>query len=450
MSTRALPPGPALPSFLQLLRFRTRPIPLWEECARRYGDCFTLRFSGTPPFVMFTDPAAIQQIFTGEPDTLRAGELTKYFEFLLGPNSLVLLDGARHLRERRLMLPPFHGERMQAYATLIRDVTDRAVGAWPVGRPFPLYAEMQAITLEVIMRAVFGVEEHAKLDALRQRLVRYLEFTNGWNALLLVLPALQRDLGPLTPWRRFVRNRTDVDELLFAEIARRRREGTSGRTDVLSMLVDARDEHGQPMTDAELRDEMFTLLGAGHETTATSLAWVFHRLLTNPEVLETLLRELAAVVGDGPVEAQHLGALPYLDAVLKETARLDPVIHLVGRVPTTPMRIGGRELPAGVVLAPNIYLTHRRPDLWPEPTRFDPARFVGARTSPYAFFPFGGGVRRCIGAAFATYEMKIIVAEILTRATLRQPERYRAHPVARVATVAPSEGMPVILDRAAA
>src|SRR5436190_534882 len=290
----------------------------------------------------------------------------------------------RHSRERRLMSPPFHGERMHVYGRLMREIADRVIDRWPVGRPFPIHHEMQAIALDVILRTVFGVHEGAAFARVRERVERFVVQANGPSAPFIALKPFQIDLGRLTPWGRFVRTRDAIKAVLLDEIARRRAEGTAGRSDILSLLVDARDEQGAPMSDAELLDEMFTLLMAGQETTATSLAWVFYHLLRHPDVLGKLRAELARVVGPGPVEAQHL---PQLE------------------------------------------------------------RFLGTRPSPNTFFPFGGGVRRCLGAAFATYELKIVLAEVVSRVDLRIAPGYRMRPVLRAITVAPSRGVPVVMER---
>jgi cytochrome P450 len=445
-----LPPGPTAPRFVQFLLDGFWPTRFMEGCARRYGDPFTIRFPWTPHLVFFSHPDAIRDIFTADPADLRAGEANVDLLPVLGQHSLLLLDGARHLRERRLMLPPFHGERMQAYGRIMREVTDRSIDAWPVGQPFPIHARMQGITLDVILRAVFGVEDGARQTELRDALTRLIAFVTSPAAVFLFVPSLQRDVGPLSPGGRFARLGRRVDALIYAEIARRRTEGPGGREDILSMLVEARDEDGRPMSDQELRDEMITLLLAGHETTATSLAWAFHRVLSRPDVLAKLRAEIAQVVGTGPVAPQHVSALEYLDAVVKETARLNPVVPNVGRRLRTPTWIGGHHLPAGVVAAPCMYLTHRRPDVWPDPERFDPERFIGTRPSPYAFFPFGGGVRRCIGAAFATYEMKVVLAQVLSRVELRAAPGYRVRLVRRTVTFAPSGGVPVVMEARAA
>jgi cytochrome P450 len=444
----ALPPGPTMPPLLLMLRMARRPFELLDECARRFGDCFTLRGLGGPPAVLFSHPDAIRDVWAADGDALRAGEAAADLLVpILGTNALLVLDGARHRRERRLLSPPFHGERIQVYGDLVRDITDRVMAGWPCDRRFPLHAAMQAITLDVIIRAVFGVDDPERLAGMRDRLLRFLAMADGPSAAFLALPFTQVELGGLSPWGRFVRRRRAVDALLFGEIARRRRLGTPGRTDILALLIDARDEEGRAMSDQELRDELFTVLMAGHETTATSLAWIFYHVLPRADVLDRLRAELARVVGDGPIRAEHLGALEYLDAVVKEAMRLTPVISFVGRRLHAPMRIGGVALPAGVVASPCMYLTHRRPDVWPEPLRFRPERFLGLRPSPQAFYPFGGGLRRCLGAAFATFEMKIVTAQVLMRTALRIAPGYRMRVVRRAVTHAPSEGVPVVQAR---
>ena len=439
-TTASLPPGPTLHPIHQGLRFAFRAASFFEECAHRYGDCFTLRLPVGVPVVMFTAPDAVREIFTGDEEDLRAGAANVVLRALLGPNSLLFLDGARHARERRLMLPPFHGERMLAYGDAMRTITDRAIERWPLGRPLAIQPEMQAITLDVILRTVFGLEGE-ELGRLGDLLRRWIAL--GTNPLWL-WPRLQVDLGALSPWGRLLRIRREIDTLLFAAIAQRRAAAAPERADVLSLLVAARDEDGAPMSDEELRDEMMTLLVAGHETTATALAWAFHHVLADPDILAALQEELGQVVGAGPLSPTHIGKLTYLDATVKETLRLSPVLSEVGRRLERPMRIGGRELPAGIAVGPCIYLVHRRPDLWPDPERFDPTRFLGTRPSPYEFLPFGGGIRRCIGMAFALYEMKVVLAQVLLRLELRLAPGYRMKPVRRSVTLAPSRGMPVI------
>ena len=444
-----LPPGPRIPGWWQSLRFALWPYATAGMGPRRWGERYTVASIGDRgKMVVFTDPEGIKDIFTADGDDLRSGEATApILGPILGWHSILLLDGERHHRERRLMGPPFHGERMHVYGRLMREIADRVIDRWPVGRPFPIHREMQAITLDVILRAVFGVDEGAAFTRVRERIEPFVAQANSPSAPFIALRPFQVDLGRLTPWGRFVRNRGAIRAVLLDEIARRRAEGTGGRTDILSLLVDARDEQGAPMRDEELLDEMFTLLMAGHETTATSLAWVFYHLLRHPDVLATLRTELARVLGGGPVEAQHLPQLEYLDAIVKEAARLTPVVTGVLRHLHAPARIGGLDLPAGISVLASIYGTHHRPDLWPEPERFQPERFLGARPSPNTFFPFGGGVRRCLGAAFATYELKIVLAEVLSRVELRIAPGYRMRPVLRAITVAPSRGVPVVVER---
>ena len=442
----ALPPGPSAPRLMQGLRFAVRPVELFEDCARRYGEAFTLRLPVGVPSVFLSAPAAVREVFTGEDEALRGGEANGFLRPLLGANSILCLDGARHERERRLMMPPFHGERMLAYGRTMQAVSEGVMATWPTGRPFPIHREMQLVTLDVILRSVFGLEQAPATARLRE-LLRQTVGLGG--SVFLLWPRLQVDLGPWSPWGRLVRIRREIDALLRAEFARRRAVAEP-HDDILSLLIAARDEQGNPLSDEELRDEMLTLLVAGHETTATGLAWTIHRVLAHDDVRARLLDELRGVGGGGPVAPDQIGRLEYLDAVIKETLRLNPVIPDVGRLLAHPARIGGWDLPAGVAVVPCIYLTHRRPDVWPDPLRFEPERFIGRRPTPYEFFPFGGGVRRCLGMAFALYEMKVVLATILSHLELHAAPGYRMKLVRRSITFAPSEGMPVVVERRAA
>jgi cytochrome P450 len=446
-TTNTLPAGPKSPAAVQLLHWIFRPIPFMHDCARRYGECFTVRLPQNPPFVMFSTPEAVKEIFTGDPEQLPAGKTREILRPLVGQHSLLLLDGARHTHHRRLMTPPFHGERMHAYGQIMREITDRNLDSWPTGRAFPIHTCMQEITLDVILRTVFGVDEGAEQGRLRKCLADML--TLGANPIRLI-PFFQRLIGFFTKGQQIVQLLQEMDDLLYAQIAQRRQQGGAGREDILSLLVEARDEDGRPMSDEELRDEMVTMLVAGHETTATSLAWTFHCILERPEVMDRLRAEIRAVVGSGPVEPQHISQLEYLDATIKETQRVYPIVPIVGRLLHEPLRLGGQDLPAGVMVAPCIYLTHHSPDIWPEPDTFDPDRFLAKRVSPYEFFPFGGGIRHCIGAAFALYEMKIVLAQVLSRANLRAAPGRRVRLVRRGITFAPSAGMPVVCDALAA
>jgi cytochrome P450 len=434
----ALPPGPPL---WRVLRFATRPFEFLDGSARRHGTWFTVQVPGVAPFVFTSDPAAVQEVFAGDADLLHAGEANAPLGAFMGPASVLFLDGAAHLARRRLLLPPFHGERMTAYGSLIAALADRMIDGWPLGRPFALHPALNALAFEVILSAVFGFDEGPERDRLRAALTRLFDVVRAPLASLLGVPMLQRDLGPLSPWGRLVRARRDVERILFAELDRRRRGALDGRADVLSLLLVAHDEAGRPLSDDVVRDELLTFLLAGQDTTAASLAWAVWRLLLHPEVCGRLRDE----VEDVPLE--RLGGLALLDAVVKETTRLDPVVPNVGRTLTADATIAGHRLPARTVVAPCIYLVHRRPDLWRDPERFDPDRFVATRPAPSVFFPFGGGVRRCLGAAFASHQMKVVLARIVARTNLATVAGYRATAVRRGIAFAPSSGLPVVLQR---
>jgi cytochrome P450 len=432
----ALPPGPRRPATVQTLAWVARPLPFLEACRRRYGDWFTVRLAKVGTFVFVADPVAIKEIFTGDPQLLRAGQANAPLAPVVGARSVLLLDGAQHLRQRRLMLPSFHGARMARYGELMAEITEAELDRWPLRKPFALRPRTQAITLEIILRVVFGVREADRLEALRSALVALLAQSTSPATML---PWLRRDLGPVSPWRRFLRLRTRVDGLIYEEIARRREDpALAERDDILSLLLQARDEDGAAMTDGELRDELVTLLVAGHETTATGLAWAFERLLRHPEALARLTAEAHEDDGDA-----------YAEAVVQETLRLRPPLPAVGRMLTQPAQIAGRSLPAGVRLAPSIYLVHRREDLYPEPAAFRPERFLDSPPETYGWLPFGGGVRRCLGASFATFEMEIVLRTILARARLEADDA-RPEPVRRRAIVlAPGrEGRAVLVERA--
>jgi cytochrome P450 len=372
-----------------------------RQCAARFGETFSLRILHEHPWVVVSHPDDVKAVFTGDPQVFHAGEANRILLPVLGEHSVLLLDGAEHLQQRKLLLPPFHGQRMQRYLELMSEIAGAEIARWPRAQPYALRPRMQALTLEIILRAVFGVAEGARLEALRHELRRLLDLVT--NPRMMVFPAL---LGPervsqMGPFRRDVAR---VDRLIYGEIAERRAAADlDERQDILSLLLLARDEQGEPMSDAELRDELVTLLVAGHETTATALAWAVERLCRHPPVLRRLSDEVAA------------GEEAYLEAVITETLRLRPVISIVARVLTAPVQLGGYELPAGVTVTPSIYLVHRRPDVYPEPERFRPERFLEASPGTYTWIPFGGGTRRCLGAAFAMFEMRVVLREIVRR-----------------------------------
>ena len=407
-----------------------------EACRRRYGDLVTLGTVFDSGFVMVFDPALVKELFQGPGDQLHAGEANALLGPVLGERSVLLLDGSEHLRHRRLMLPPFHGQRMQSYVDAMREAADLEIDAWPVGEPFTLLTSMQSLTLRVIIRAVFGYEPGAEADELGRRLRAMIEPVARPRGLLL-MQLLGRFGGDRRALTRFEAQRRGVDEILYAEIERRRAEpDLEQRTDVFSALLLAADGHGERLSDREVRDELVTLLLAGHETTATGLAWTFDLLLHTPGIHKR------ASEGDDE----------YLDAVVKESLRIRPVIPGVGRVVRgEPFRLGGYEIPAGYEINPSIRVIHRRADLYPDPHAFRPERFLGPDApNTYTWIPFGGGTRRCLGASFALLEMRIVLRRVLERASLRPAVREPEEIAFRGITLAPKNGVQVIQDRAPA
>jgi cytochrome P450 len=413
-----------------------RPEALMERARRERGDVFTLHLP-LGPVVLVADPALVKEVFTGDSDTLRAGEGNRPLEPVVGPDSLLLLDGPRHLRRRRLVLPPFHGERLQGYADDMAALTRADLRSWPRGTPIALEPHLRAITLAIIVRVVFGIEDAERAARLRDLIPRLVP-DGGW-ATLLLLPSLRRDLGPRSPWRRFLAARAAVDALLHSEIAARRDDpDLAARTDILSLLLQARDEDGAALTDHELRDELMTLLLAGHETTASALAWAFTLLHQRPDALARATAEArdSSVTGSGP---------SFLDAVGTETLRLKPPLPLAVRRTTAPVLLGDHEIPAGARIAPSIFLIHRRPDLYPDPLAFRPERFVERGAETYAWLPFGGGIRRCVGAAFAQLELRTVLRTVLAEVDVAGPGGAPERTRRRAIVLAPQHGARTIV-----
>ena len=429
----ALPPGPGLPKTLQTTRWIFRPDSFMRRCRREYGDVFTVRFNQVGDIVFLCDPADIKTAFTADPDTLRAGEANApVLTRILGDHSVLLLDGAEHLRERKLMLPSFHGERMQAYGSLMTDITRRDIETWPLHEPFALQPHMADITLNVILRAVFGTTAGERENELRRRLRKMVE---GGRSKLGFIPILREDYGRFSLGRMFTNLVRDVDEVLYEEIAAHRADPRlHAREDIMAMFCQARYEDGEPMSDEAIRDEVMTLLLAGHETTATSLAWAFERILRHPDVLERLVSDLEA------------GDERYLDAVIHESLRLRPILPVVGRMVAKPWSVAGYDIPVGTMVAPCIFLTQRREDVYPEPDRFVPERFLDKKPETYSWLPFGGGTRRCIGASFALFEMRVVLREILTHARLRAAEPRSETIIRGGITLMPEHGARVVMD----
>src|SRR5215472_8959055 len=422
-----LPNGPDYPRIVQAWLWLKKPTWFLDRCSRAYGDVFTMRLPFGLNMVHIGRPELVKAVFGGDNDVLRAGEANAtILEPLVGPHSVLVLDGPEHLRQRKLILPAFHGDRMRSWEAAVREITRAEIARWPVGQPFALRPSMQSITLDVIVRVVFGVDESARRDELRRHILTLSGL--GRNPLLL-FATRDRRLGPLAPWARFIRARGALDAALLAEIRQRRdAPDLEQRSDVLSQLLLARDDEGRAMTDDEVRDELVTLLFAGHETTATSLAWAFDLLLHHPRALSRLVADL-----DG-------GASEYLDATIMETLRVRPVVALVDRHVREDVRIGEHTIPAGAIACPNIYLAQRRADLYPDPAAFRPDRFVGQTPPAFGWFPFGGGIRRCLGASFATFEMRIVIPEVLHTVVLRPASRRPARIRREAVTFVPHNG----------
>jgi len=425
-------PGPRAPAVLGGLRFAYNPIGYIRWLHRRYGAVGRVRFPGFGLLVYVAEPELIREVFTGDPAIYHSGESSAtVLEPTVGTSSVLTLDDDPHMRQRKLLLPPFHGDNVRRWEATIRAITEQDMQSWPVGRPFPLHPHTRRITLDVILRAVFGVREASRMEQARTLIEEFARRAH----LITVFRVARRDLGPASPWARFKRVREALDAWLYDEIERRRSEpDLAERDDVLSLLLCATDEDGAPMSRQELRDELVTVIGAGHETTATALAWAFERVLRNPPVLDRLTRSLA----DGD---------DYLDATIKETLRIRPVITDVGRRLTRAVELGPYRIPAGAIVMPGIVGLHFREDLYPDPDEFRPERFIDHTPGPYTWIPFGGGVRRCIGATFAQFEMRVVMRAILERAQLRAADARPERPKLRNITSAPRRGCRVVLER---
>jgi cytochrome P450 len=429
-----LPPGPRAPAAVNMARLVQRPIESLTGWRERYGDVYTVPLIVFGVGVYVCDPEAIRGMLTGDQSDLHAGEANAPLSPVLGDKSVLILDGREHLRQRKLLLPPFQGSAIENFRTVIREVAEAEVDSWKEGQRFVMRERMRALTFEVIVRAVFGVTERERIERLRSALVSLIDMQ-----MIFALPsAMRRDLGRFSPWGQFQRRLKAADALLYEEIARRRSEADlEDRTDVLSLLLRARDEAGKPMTDIELRDELMTMLLAGHETTATGLAFAFDLLLREPRVLSRLRDELDS--GDDT----------YLDAVVTETLRLRPVIDAAERTLTKPRTIGGWDLPAGIRVYPAIAVVHLREDLYPQPHEFRPERFIEEEAKSYAWLPFGGGIRRCIGAALAQAEMAEVIRTVVSRVDLEPTRPDREPVVMRGITLVPRHGTPVHVQRVA-
>lgn len=443
-----LPPGPSSPAWWQLLRFAGDPLGLLDESCRRYGAAFTLRIAGNGRFVMLSDPKAVREVFQSDPDVLHSGEANSLFKATVGRNSVLVLDGAPHMRQRRVLVPPLKGERMRAFFEAMRLETSNAVRAWPTGTLFPTLPPMRRVTLRVILRTGLGLDRGPELDRFEQKMERFL--SNGRQRFALVLMTLvpiDRMTG--SRWVPLFRQLSDLDDDLFAFIAARRHgEHTVTGPNVLDDLLAATHEDGSPLDDREVRDAIITILIAGHDTTALALSWALAEIARHEEVVDRLCDELCRVTGGGPPTAEQLPALDYLDSVIRESLRLRPVVPFVVRKTVQPIQVDGREYPAGVVLCPCSYLVHQREELYPAPSQFRPERFLERKFGPHEWFPFGGGNRICLGMPFALYEMKVVIATLLSEVRPSRPLNVRSRARRYGIVLGPDDGGRIILERA--
>jgi cytochrome P450 family 135 len=429
-----LPPGPRMPSALQAAGWALRPLAFMDRCAERYGEIFTLRVRRSRPWVFLTNPEHVKQVFTTDAHLLRAGagEANPLLGPLLGSRSVMLQDEPTHMTDRKRILPSFHGQRMHDYGEMMADVARREIDRWPIGEPFELWPRMQAISLEVVMRAVFSDVEGERLELLRRRMVDLTDWVNNPGRLALLAAVGERSMTANPNFRNVMR---PVEQLVLEEVRQRRAAGDGERhEDILAMLERRTETEGAPMDDEKMRDELVTFLSDG--PTATSLAWAFERLLRHPDKLARLRAEVLA----GESEE-------YVDAVVKETLRLCPAVPVVMRRLTEPMQLAGYTLPPDTIVAPCVYLMHRRADLYPQSRRFQPERFLGDSAGTYTWIPFGGGVRRCVAVVFAQLEMKRVIQTVLSEVELR-PAASRSEGAARSSvSFAPDGGATVIATR---
>ncbi len=433
--------GSKSPQFIELIAAIIRPTERLDECAAQYGDIFISKLSGFRPFVLFSHPQAIEQIMTADPNLFDSGVANRMLHPLVGDYSLLLLDGNTHQRQRKLLTPPFHGDRMKSYGKLICKITEEVMNKQAIDKIFSIRSAMQEISLRIILRAVFGLDETERFSQLRKLLSSLLDSVGSpLSSSLLFVPALQKDFGAWSPWGRFVRQKQKIKELIYVEIHERRLKNNTLGEDILSLMMSVKDEAGQPMTDAELNDELMTLLFAGHETTASALAWAFYWIHTLPVVKEKLLKELNSLSSN--FDPNEVAKLPYLTAVCQETLRIYPIaMFTFARIPKASYQVMGYNFEPGTQLTPCIYLTHQREDIYPEPKKFKPERFLERQFSPYEYLPFGGSNRRCIGMAFAMFEMKLVLATVMAQWQMNTAETKPVQPVRRGITLAPSGGV---------
>jgi unspecific monooxygenase len=435
----------SMPALIQRTRWIADPIGYMQAASQEYPDLFTADVAGFGGTFLFANtPEAMQEILTNDRKTYAAlGDWNRILSPLIGDYSVIMLDGDRHRKRRQLVIPPFHGDRMKAYGNLMIKLAQETFGKLPYNEPFLARNAMQEISLQVILQAVFGVYEGDRAQQLKQKLAALADvFRSPLSSSLLFFKVLQQDWGRWSPWGKFLRDRQELDDLIYAEIRDRREQPDSSRIDILSMLMAATDEMGQPMTDQELRDELMTLMFAGHETTATAMSWALYWVHHLLEVRDKLLHELH---NSDPSDPLSVFRLPYLTAVCNETLRIHPVAMLTfPRVVQEPTELLGYNLEPGTGVCGCMYLIHQREDLYPEPQKFKPDRFLERQYTPYEFIPFGNGARRCIGEAFAQFEMKLVLSTVLQTFTLALADAQPEYPRRRGVTLAPARGVKMV------
>ncbi len=439
--------GPGKLNLLQQINFLLNPVEVLDLWYERYGDIFEVGAKNFPTAVYISNPKHIQEIFTVNPEIFESGKGNGIMKPVIGEQSLLLQDGIKHSRQRRLLTPPFHGERIQSYGQLIYDITKQIINQWKVSKPFSVRSSTQEISLKVILRTVFGVYEQERFQLLEQLLSYHLDsISSPINASLLFFRSLQKDLGSWSPWGQFLHRQQEIDKIIFNEIQQRRNEYNTSQTDILSLLIAVRDESGQSMTDVELRDELITLLIAGHEAVASTLAWMFYWIDSLTEVKEKLLKEINSL--EGNLDVGKIIQLPYMNAFCLETLRIYPVaMFAFSRILKLPLTLIDHSFDAGTYIIPCIYLTHRREDIYPKPNQFKPERFLERQFSPYEYLPFGGGNRRCIGSVFALFEIKIVLATVLSSLEFIIVNRHSIHPERRGVNLAPSKKMQMLVTK---
>ncbi|MDZ8086181.1 MAG: cytochrome P450 [Nostoc sp. DedQUE12b] len=439
------------PALLQTLQLIAEPTKFLENNAAKYDDIFTVKVMGlkSPPIVFFSHPQTISDCFAIPAQKLDFKKATHVFKPLFGENSLVFQEARSHQQQRQLLLPAFHGDNLKSYGQAICQITEQFIQNWTSGTDICIHKLMSNITLEIILQVVFGITHGVRYQQLKEQLSSLLEdVTKPWYSSLFFFPLLQQDLGAWSPWGIFLKRREQIDKLIYAEISERRWQNDTARTDILSLLMSARDVNEQQMTDEELRDQLVSLLLLGYETTSGVLAWIFYLIHSHPEVKYRLMQELNTL--DNLTNPETIAQLPYLTAVCQETLRIHPIALIcTPRMVKDSVEIMGHKFTSETVLVPCIYLAHRRTDTYPEPEKFRPERFLNQKFSPYEFLPFGGGYRGCIGAAFSMYELKLVTAIILSHFELNLSDKRPVHPVRRGITIVPSGGVKMIVTKKA-